>query len=102
MRHNVTQYPSPAHDKFPFCCPDIHNNAPIVNSTNPLGTQHAREGHVHQSEYHLGLYSALVCLTLSYRSSDLDRGGLALPSRGDGKATSDEDIFPVARSEDKA
>ena len=24
---------SPVHDKLPYCCPDIYNNAPIVNST---------------------------------------------------------------------
>ena len=29
---NTTQYPSPVHDKLPFCCPDIHSSAPIVNS----------------------------------------------------------------------
>ena len=31
---NTTQYPSPVHDKLPFCCPDIHSSAPIVNSTH--------------------------------------------------------------------
>jgi len=31
---NTTQYPCPVHDKPPFCCPDIHSSAPIVNSTH--------------------------------------------------------------------